>query len=50
MPIAGDRIDLVIEPGIGDLSTRRLTGCLRDLRINRALAHIMWVDQRVAGR
>jgi len=49
VPITGDRIDLVVEPGIGDLSTRRLTGCLRDLRINRALAHVVSVEHRTVG-
>jgi hypothetical protein len=37
---SGDRAQLVLEPGVRSLSTRRLTGCLGDLRIDRAVADI----------
>jgi hypothetical protein len=53
LPVAGrvvavgpGRVELVLEPGIGDLSTRRLTGCLDDLRIDRALARTLRVEHR----
>jgi hypothetical protein len=40
----GDRVALVLEPGIGRLTARRLTGCLTDLRVNLVIAHILAVE------
>ena len=39
-----DRVRVVLEPGIGRLATRRLTGCLSDLRINRLMVTVVDVD------
>lgn len=43
-PQGGDRVRLVLEPGIGRLSIRRLTGCLTDLRVNLVKASVLSVD------
>lgn len=42
--LGGDRVALVLEPGIGRLGTRRITGCLGDLRIDRVRASVRGVD------
>lgn len=42
--LGGDRVAVVLEPGIGELSTRRLTGCLTDLRVNLVRADVLHVD------
>ena len=42
--LGGDRVAIVLEPGIGRLGTRRLTGCLTDLRVNLVLADVVDVD------
>jgi hypothetical protein len=44
--LGGDRVTLVLEPGIGRLATRRLTGCLVDLRVNLVRADILDVESR----
>ena len=43
-PLGGDRVALVLEPGIGRLGTRRVTGCLADLRIDRVKASVRNID------
>jgi hypothetical protein len=43
-PLGADRVALVLEPGIGRLGTRRVTGCLGDLRIDRVKASVRNVD------
>jgi hypothetical protein len=40
---AGNRVDLVLRPGIGDLAARRLTGCLSDLTIDLVRADVLAV-------
>lgn len=40
----GDRVSLVLEPGVGELGVRRLTGCLSDLRMNRVRADVLGVE------
>jgi hypothetical protein len=40
----GSGAQLVLEPGIGRLSARRLTGCLTDLRLNRIRASVVEVE------
>jgi hypothetical protein len=42
--LGGDRVALVLEPGIGRLGTRRLTGCLSDLRIDLVRATVRDVE------
>jgi hypothetical protein len=39
-----DQVALVLEPGIGRLTTRRLTGCLSDLRVNLVIATVTEVE------
>lgn len=46
----GDRVDLVLEPGVGQLSARRLTGCLADLRVNLVIAHVLAVESTPPAR
>ena len=41
--LGGDRVNLVLEPGIGRLGVRRLTGCLSDLRVNQVQGHVLSV-------
>lgn len=43
-PVGGDRVALVLEPGIGRLGARRVTGCLGDLRIDRVKASVLEVE------
>jgi hypothetical protein len=43
-PMGGDRVALVLEPGIGRLGARRVTGCLSDLRIDRVRASVREVE------
>jgi hypothetical protein len=40
----GDRVTLVLEPGVGELGVRRLTGCLSDLRVNKVRADVLSVE------
>ncbi|MGV3760324.1 MAG: hypothetical protein ACO1PW_12425 [Actinomycetota bacterium] len=40
----GTRVALVLEPGVGRLTERRLTGCLADLRVNLVIAHVREVE------
>lgn len=40
----GTRVALVLEPGVGRLTERRLTGCLTDLRVNLVIAHVLRVE------
>jgi hypothetical protein len=50
--LGGDRVALILEPGIGRLHTRRLTGCLSDLRVDLVRAHVVAVhheDSSVAN-
>jgi hypothetical protein len=42
--LGGDRVALVLEPGLGRLGTRRLTGCLSDLRVDLVKASVRDVD------
>jgi hypothetical protein len=42
--LEGDHVTLVLEPGIGRLTTRRLTGCLADLRVNHVIADVVSVE------
>jgi hypothetical protein len=42
--LQGDRVLLVLEPGIGRLGTRRLTGCLSDLRLSLVRATVIDVE------
>ena len=44
VPRGGDEVALILEPGIGRLSVRRLTGCLSDLRVNLVKADVLAVD------
>lgn len=46
VPLEGDRVRLVLEPGIGKLSTRRLTGCLADFQIDLVRADVVDVVTR----
>lgn len=41
--VGGERVQLVLEPGIGELGTRRLTGCLSDLTLDYVQAHVVSV-------
>jgi hypothetical protein len=41
---AGDRVVLTIRPGIGRLATRRLTGCLSDMQLDRISATVLSVE------
>lgn len=43
-PRDGDVVDLVLEPGIGRLATRRLTGCLTDLKLDLIRAEVITVE------
>lgn len=43
-PLGGDRVALVLEPGIGRLGARRLTGCLSDLTVDLVKASVRDVD------
>jgi hypothetical protein len=40
---AGNRVAVVIEPGLGQLGTRRLTGCLSDLKVDLVRADVITV-------
>jgi hypothetical protein len=44
----GDTVALVLEPGIGRLASRRLTGCLSDLKLNLVRARVLDVDHEPA--
>lgn len=44
--LGGDHVALVLEPGIGRLTIRRLTGCLADLRVNLVMADVLSVESR----
>jgi hypothetical protein len=44
----GDTVALVLEPGIGRLASRRLTGCLSDLKLNLVRARVLDVDHEHA--
>jgi hypothetical protein len=43
-PLGGDRVALVLEPGVGRLGVRRLTGCLSDLRVDLVKASVRDID------
>jgi hypothetical protein len=45
----GDTVALVLEPGIGRLASRRLTGCLSDLKLNLVRARVLDVDHEPAS-
>lgn len=40
-PAGGDRVDIVVEPGLGHLAKRRITGCLSDLTLDLVQATII---------
>lgn len=40
-PAGGDRVDIVVEPGLGHLAKRRITGCLSDLTLDLVQATIL---------
>ena len=42
--LGGERVALILEPGIGRLGARRLTGCLSDLRVNLVRARVLDVQ------
>jgi hypothetical protein len=44
VPLGGDRFQLVLEPGIGHLGARRLTGCLSDLTLDYVRADVVDVE------
>jgi hypothetical protein len=48
VPGDGDHVRVVLEPGIGRLTTRRLAGCLSDLRVNLVRASVVDVDHVAA--
>jgi hypothetical protein len=41
--LGGDHVAIVLEPGIGRLGTRRLTGCLSDVRVDLVRADVVSV-------
>jgi hypothetical protein len=47
--LGGDRVNLVLEPGIGRLGVRRLTGCLTDLRVNHVQGRVISVESTPAS-
>ena len=42
--LGDERVALILEPGIGRLGVRRLTGCLSDLRVNLVRARVLDVQ------
>jgi hypothetical protein len=41
VPRGGDRLDVVLRPGIGELAERRLDGCLTDLQLDLVQADVV---------